>query len=246
MASVVRCGSRRRHFYFTKKGKINMAINEITKTGRVFRKLIDKENMRWLKLSFWTASTDVEFADGKTAEKKLGAINGISSDPDDESEDIAASIKVVNQIKKAFGDGVNKIYNKLVGLGFTPDSNSPDGVSAAIDKVYNDRYEKGKQDFKPVILRGTIVDPDSKGYNVKGSVYIPTGLDYVCAGITSTYHCTSYLPWENYNSMYNVTCGWTYNKATGEVCFELGLGNQRYLGHTDASISYMIMYVPKE
>ena len=34
-----------------------MAINEITKTGRAFRKLIDKENMRWLKLSFWTSSS---------------------------------------------------------------------------------------------------------------------------------------------------------------------------------------------
>ena len=52
-----------------------MAINEITKTGRAFRKLIDKENMRWLKLSFWTSSSDVECADGKTVrseERRVG------------------------------------------------------------------------------------------------------------------------------------------------------------------------------
>lgn len=221
-----------------------MAINEITKTGRAFRKLIDKENMRWLKLSFWTASTDVEFADGKTAEKKLGAINGISSNPDDESEDIAASIKAVNQIKKAFRDGVNKIYNKLVGLGFTPDSNSPDGISDAIAKVYSDRYEKGKQDVEPIILRGTLVDPDSKGTNVKGSVYIPAGLDYVCAGITSTSHCTCF-PYEEDSKMFTPNTSWNYFKATGEVRFELNLGARRYLAATDASLSYMIMYIPK-
>lgn len=224
-----------------------MAINEITKTGRAFRKLIDKENMRWLKLSFWTASADVEFADGKTAEKKLGAINGISSNPDDESEDIAASIKAVNQIKKAFRDGVNKIYNKLVGLGFTPDTNSPDGISDAIAKVYSDRYEKGKQDVEPVILRGTVYDPDAKGANIKGYVQIPAGLDYVCAGITSTSGTTGFVYLDaSHDHMWVASTWWSYNKASGIVTLELDIGGTRYLGDKDkASLSYMIMYIPK-
>ena len=224
-----------------------MAINEITKTGRVFRKLIDKENMRWLKLSFWTSSSDVECADGKTVEEKIGAINGITSNPNDESEDIAASIKVVNQIKMAFQDGVNKIYNKLIGLGFTPNQNSPDGINDAIEKIYNDRYKKGQEDFKPVILRGTINDQDANGTNILGYVKIPTGLDYVCAGITSTYGTTGYVYLDaSHDHMWAPSTYWSYNRSTGIVTLELNIGGSRYLGDKDkASLSYMIMYVPK-
>ena len=128
-----------------------MAINEITKTGRTFRKLIDKENMRWLKLSFWTASTDVECADGKTVEEKIGAINGITSDSDNESENIAASIKSVNQMKRSFQDGVNSIYELLNKLGFTPDSKSLDDILNSINKLHEDRFEEGKASAEGIL-----------------------------------------------------------------------------------------------
>ena len=49
-------------------------------------------------MSFWTHSKDVEFVDGKTAETKVGAINGITSDISGEADDIAASIKCVNEL----------------------------------------------------------------------------------------------------------------------------------------------------
>ncbi len=75
-----------------------MAVNEQTVTGRKFRKLIDEANKLWQRISFWTKASDVEFNDGQTAENKMGAISGITSDLNGESENIAASIKAVNQL----------------------------------------------------------------------------------------------------------------------------------------------------
>lgn len=48
-----------------------MAINEQIIKNRKFRKCIDVANKIWLRISFWTAASDVEFNDGKTAEEKV-------------------------------------------------------------------------------------------------------------------------------------------------------------------------------
>ncbi len=75
-----------------------MIVNELIITGRYYRVLIDKTKKLWQRISYWTHSTDVEFEDGKNAEEKLGAINGITSNVELENEDMAASIKAVHQI----------------------------------------------------------------------------------------------------------------------------------------------------
>ena len=46
-------------------------------------------------------------------------------------------------IESSFQDGVNKIYNKLKGLGFTPAANSPDGICQAIQTIHDTRYTNG-------------------------------------------------------------------------------------------------------
>lgn len=48
-----------------------MAVNEQIITGRKFRKLIDEASRLWLRISFWTKASDVEFDDGEDAEKKF-------------------------------------------------------------------------------------------------------------------------------------------------------------------------------
>lgn len=98
-------------------GNFKMAINEKITTGRKFRRLIDKESKLWQRISWWTRSSDVEFDDGKTAEQKLGAINGITSDVNNESEDIAASIFLVHNVDNKFG-----------GLRFGRDENGNPGI----------------------------------------------------------------------------------------------------------------------
>ncbi|MCI8418469.1 MAG: hypothetical protein HFI33_13425 [Lachnospiraceae bacterium] len=75
-----------------------MAINEQIVTGRKFRKLMDEANKIWQRISFWTKASDVEFNDGKNAETKLGAINGITSDLNCDDPTIAASAKSVRTL----------------------------------------------------------------------------------------------------------------------------------------------------
>ncbi len=105
-----------------------MAVNEKIQTGRKFRKLIDEDSRLWLRISFWTKASDVEFDDGETAETKLSNVENR-----------------IHDIVTSFQDGVNKIYNYLKGLGFTPTINSPDGICQAIQKVFDDRYNAGKR-----------------------------------------------------------------------------------------------------
>ena len=69
---------------------------ETTSIGHFYNRCVDAVNNLFDTMSFWTHSKDVEFVDGKTAETKVGAINGITSDIRGEADDIAASIKCVN------------------------------------------------------------------------------------------------------------------------------------------------------
>ena len=69
-----------------------MAINEQIQTGRKFRKLIDESSRLWLRISFWTKASDVEFDDGETAETKLSNVENR-----------------IHDIVTSFQNGVNKI-----------------------------------------------------------------------------------------------------------------------------------------
>lgn len=102
-------------------------VNEQILTGRKFRKLIDETSRLWLRISFWTKACDVEFDDGETAEAKFSNM-----------------ANTIDHLTKSFQDGVNKIYNYLKGLGFTPNPNSPDEICGAIQNMYNKRYSDGR------------------------------------------------------------------------------------------------------
>lgn len=60
-------------------------------------------------------------------------------------KDKAAGANAVKELMQAFQDGVNKIYDKLAGLGFAPETNSPDDINKSIQKIYDNRYEAGKK-----------------------------------------------------------------------------------------------------
>lgn len=49
-------------------------------------------------VSHWTNANTLQFDDGKTAQAKLGTIDGISSSKDSSSEKIAASTKLVSEL----------------------------------------------------------------------------------------------------------------------------------------------------
>lgn len=57
-------------------------VNEIIQKGNAYRICIDdsdETNLQWARQSFWTASSDVEFEDGMTAEEKIGSFKGIAN-----------------------------------------------------------------------------------------------------------------------------------------------------------------------
>lgn len=57
-----------------------------------------KQSNGYEKMSEWQLAKDVEYDDGKNGQTKHGAIDGITSDVNGTSDNIAASIKVVNGI----------------------------------------------------------------------------------------------------------------------------------------------------
>lgn len=78
-------------------------VNEQIVTGRKFRKLVNEATKLWQRISFWTKASDVEFDDAKTAEIKVGAIDGITDSLASTSSRIAASAKSVNQLSNNLG-----------------------------------------------------------------------------------------------------------------------------------------------
>ena len=82
-----------------------MAINEQIATGRKFRKLADETTKLWQRMSFWKKASDIEFNDGKSAENKVGAINGITDSLTSTSSNIVASAAAV----KALNDKITAL-----------------------------------------------------------------------------------------------------------------------------------------
>lgn len=110
-----------------------MAINEIVVTGRIFRRLIDKSAKLWQRISWWTKASDVEFDDGKTAEHKLGNINGITSSFQDNDTDVCASSFLTHRIKTDLNDG---IINEHIQFVLDEDGNlgwKKDGADTVIN-----------------------------------------------------------------------------------------------------------------
>ncbi len=98
-----------------------MAINEQIVTGRKFRKCIDAANKAWLRISFWTKASDVEFDDGRTLQQKLGTINGITdslTSGDVQSALSAAAGKALNEKTDKLLERLNEHISKSGGLSF--------------------------------------------------------------------------------------------------------------------------------
>ena len=84
---------------------------EIITKERVPYRIWDKINSKWNELKFNTSANSVDANDGKTLQKKVGAINGITSDLSGESDNIAASIKCVKKLNDSLGGNI-LIYNE--------------------------------------------------------------------------------------------------------------------------------------
>lgn len=105
---------------------------------------------------------------------------------------------------------------------------------------YREGYARGKADAAPVILTGTITDLEAYDSSLKGSVQIPAGLTYVCAGICMSESVACVYPAVN---MWSVNTGWDYNSETGLVTFRLDIGGEKHPS-SSPDMNYTIMYIP--
>lgn len=105
---------------------------------------------------------------------------------------------------------------------------------------YREGYARGKADAAPVVLTGTISDFEATTGTLMGSVQIPAGLTYVCAGMSVSECGVCIYPavtdwW--------VSSEWNYDSGTGTVNFILNVGGEKHPA-SEPVISYTIMYMP--
>lgn len=105
---------------------------------------------------------------------------------------------------------------------------------------YQEGYARGKSDAAPVILTGTITELGNSATKLKGSVQIPAGLTYVCAGMCVS-ECVAYVYPEV--NMWSVCSAWNYDRETGLVSFFLDFGGEKHPS-SNPVLSYTIMYIP--
>lgn len=84
-------------------------------TGKKYRILTDAANKVWNRVSFWHKASDCEFNDGKTAEAKLGVIDGITDSTTATSSRIAASAKAVSTAVSSLNNSISALINKMGG-----------------------------------------------------------------------------------------------------------------------------------
>ena len=114
------------------------AINEMKQKGNAYRVCIDDSDptdLKWARQSFWTAASDVEFEDGKTAEQKLDELN-------------ANMQEKFNLLFQSASDGKSLIASTLTGLGVNTALDATyqtmsDNIKILATNKYNEGYSAG-------------------------------------------------------------------------------------------------------
>ncbi|MCM1263800.1 MAG: hypothetical protein NC313_13905 [Butyrivibrio sp.] len=78
--------------------------------------------------------------------KKSDIINSLDGIEGNSDEEKIVGANALKELMQAFQAGVNKIYDKLSELGFTPVTNSPDDINNSIQDIYDSRYAEGYTD----------------------------------------------------------------------------------------------------
>lgn len=115
-----------------------MAVNEVI-VSSFYRRLIDKSAKLWQRISYWTKSSDVEFSDGRTAEEKLGDINGITSDFSTDNESISASSRLTHAAYDRFQEFTDngRINRIIIGNDGKLYIEYKDGADTVLKKLGN-------------------------------------------------------------------------------------------------------------
>ena len=209
-----------------------MAIKETIVTGRKFRKLVDETNKLWQRISFWHKASDCEFEDGKTAETKLGAINGITDSLVSTSSNIAASAKAVS-----------KLNGNLGGYSFGETADGEPG------------YRKPGADTvipfnKNVTIKnlGAIATYDVKTLTPDYAKLTPSNFFVVCGSFSGSYsQGCSISGGLNGNYGMSASIARAYNPTTGILTVTISKNEPRKTGdpwyNTSVGVSYSVWAV---
>lgn len=82
-------------------------------------------------------------------------------------KDIQEIMDIIEMIKQSFQDGCDTLVSACTTYGATPASNSPSDISAAIKKIYDDRYSDGRTKGQEDV----ITNPSEYGLSIKTGTY---------------------------------------------------------------------------
>lgn len=194
-----------------------MAVNEKIVTGRKFRRLIDRDSKLWQLISWWTKASDVEFDDGKTAEQKVGNIDGITSDFFANDDRIAASSNLTNRAYERFAEFTDggKVKRIFIDEKGKPCIEYEDGADTVLKKLGNgtvmylgkgNSYDISEKydDYQNLTTKNFIVECASTSANKYGGNI--SGIDSLNVHASVTY-----------------TLNKKYNSSTGKLTISVSL-----------------------
>lgn len=174
----------------------------------------------------------------ETTVRKNDVIDTLEGIKGNTERDKAAGANAVKELIQAFQVGVNKIYDKLSGLGFTPITNGPEDINNAIQDMYDSRYAQGYTDGLGQIQSANAKiryiyhqhtgNPNSCGgcYTIPvecGSDWDYTGQDVADESKCKNGHDMSYCGFETngyrcqYIMSYSLSCGMSTNTIISAV-----------------------------
>lgn len=160
-----------------------MAVNETIVTGRKFRKLTDAASKKWQRISFWHKASDCEFNDGKTAEEKLGAIKGITTDLNVTVPGYAADATRVSELNNSLTDlgGFKPVIDESTGeiTGYKTTIGGADTVFPFSSEINNAKEYVGKSSTYATFITGSITVPSgiAKGLLIVAPTVVNAGFN---------------------------------------------------------------------
>mgnify|MGYP000284868524 CR=1 FL=1 len=127
-------------------------------------------------VSHWTKANTLEFDDGKTAQDKLGAIDGISSSRESNSDKIAASTALVSELNSDLG-----------GIQFDVDEKG----NALAQYTFDGNVKTVNLGGEAMTLYGLYGKMDSTGTSNTISIPVTNGEEYTIEIRGDTYAVTS-------------------------------------------------------
>ena len=213
-----------------------MTINEQIVSGRKFRKLIDEASRLWLRISFWTKASDVEFDDGEDAETKFSNVKLI----------IDNLKQAFQNFKESVQDSLNNIHDNLGGCKIEQEGNNFYIVGADSVRKKLGNVEEGVHIYSSSYI---FYYPNVKS----GSINIPINIDttnykIIAAGVTSANMGVTYDGDTLSDGIYPVTSSvrCSFDQTAINLSFtHIDSIPTEYNGSQSCSINYFYVYIEK-